>query len=70
MTKEQLTELQAAKNQLFLYALLYARIATERDDSSTVEHKLCYAAKQFTDTVNSIDPTLWQPPCEAPKEKY
>lgn len=64
MTEFELTRLKAAKTELFLYSLLYARISTERDDASSVEHKLCMAAKTFARTVDSIDSKLWEPLCE------
>lgn len=62
MTPDQRHQLAAAKNELFLYALLYARISTERDDTFSIERKLCLAAKTFTRIVDAIDPKLWESP--------
>lgn len=64
LKESELASLYAAKTSLFYYALLFARIATERDDATSVGHKLCMAAKAFTRTVDSIDSKLWEPLCE------
>lgn len=62
MNETELVRLQAAKQQLLVQALLYARVSVERDDASTAEDRLCRAAKVFVRTVDAIEPKLWEQP--------
>lgn len=63
MTREQMLALQIAKLELEKWAVLYSVKSVEKYDTRDAEQRLLTAAKQFTRTVDQIDPKLWEP-CE------
>lgn len=61
MTTEQSALLRAALLNLELHALEFAYALRDGKDTLPQERKLAVAAKTYAETVNKIDPNLWEP---------
>lgn len=68
MTHEELTGLDAARQNLFCCAHVYVQRTILAQHVEDAEHQLQVAAKRFAATVNQINKGLWNPTVIEPQE--